>query len=329
MTPDDIAYMKMAIAAAGDCQSEPGEPRPKVGAVLVTKDGRPFMAYRGELKAGEHAEYTLLEKKSPKAATAGATLYTTLEPCTSRGLEKTPCAERIRSRKISRVLIGMLDPNQLICGKGIQSLREANIEVELFPNDLMKEVEDQNRDFTQYQRKKFAASIGNDQTLLSAPSINPRFDSDNARLDKVFEASLVANRDTVFIVVADDFVAEVLDRYAGGVIRDAIDKIGGGYSFRRGILLGEQSWQKNLSFTSESPLISLGYQNGLSKQLIAKSAASGKERFELGGGWGYFVQGFRPSIAIAGKNAEDTLSAVHKYIDRPAGLTDFLKIAWD
>jgi pyrimidine deaminase RibD-like protein len=143
----DREFALMAIEEARKSVSEDdGRVHPKVGVVVV-KNGRVLSkAHRGE-ELGNHAEYVALEKKLEDVSLIGATVYTTLEPCTSRNHPKVACAYRLTERKVGRVMIGMLDPDDRISGRGQRMLRKAGIATELFPHDLMTEVEELNREF--------------------------------------------------------------------------------------------------------------------------------------------------------------------------------------
>src|ERR1700683_207548 len=150
---DDCKFARQAIEEARKSVSEQdGRPHPMVGAVVVKNGKFLSAAHRGE-EPGNHAEFLALEKKLSEAAVAGATVYTTLEPCTTRNHPKIPCVARIIERKVARVVIGMLDPDKRIRGLGQQQLRDANIVTDFFPHDLMTEVEDLNREFRRFCEK--------------------------------------------------------------------------------------------------------------------------------------------------------------------------------
>ena len=146
--------MKLAIDESRKCRPEDDRIHPKVGAVLVKEGEVLASAYRGESAPGDHAEFAVLEKKLGEQSVNGATLYTTLEPCTARNHPKIPCADRLVERKLARVVIGMLDPNPAISGRGQRRLREANITTVLFTPALMAEVEDLNREFSRDQKEQ-------------------------------------------------------------------------------------------------------------------------------------------------------------------------------
>lgn len=154
MSYTDGDYSREAMNEARHCVAEDkGKPRPKVGAVCVAPTGDIVgRAHRGEPQPGgrpngDHAEFILLEKKLPDKDLQGHTVYTTLEPCTRRSPHKTACAQRLIDRQVSRVVIGMLDPNPDVTGKGVMKLRKAGIEVGLFPGDWQGLVEKQNVEF--------------------------------------------------------------------------------------------------------------------------------------------------------------------------------------
>jgi len=156
----DAVYARMAIDEARKSISEnDNRPHPWVGAVVV-KDGKVLSkAHRGEVP-GNHAEFVALEKNLPNVAVTGATVYTTLEPCTTRTPPKIPCVDRLIARKVARVVIGILDPDDRIRGKGQRKLSNAGIETALFPHDLAMEVEELNREFTRFCEQKVETEVG-------------------------------------------------------------------------------------------------------------------------------------------------------------------------
>ncbi|MFH1859936.1 MAG: deaminase [bacterium] len=151
---EEEKFMQLAIEEAKKSISEKGKTPLYVGAVVV-KDGEVLgKAHRGELSEGEHAEYTLLERKLLKVDLSGTTLYTTLEPCTTRNHPKIPCARRIVQRRIGKVVIGILDPNPDIRGEGVWILTDNKVKVEHFPDGLQEEIRQLNQEFIKEQRDR-------------------------------------------------------------------------------------------------------------------------------------------------------------------------------
>ena len=101
-------------------------PNPAVGAVIVANNGRVIGEGWHERFGGLHAERNAFAHCTDD--TTGATLYVTLEPCCHWG-KTPPCTDIIIEKKIGRVVVGSMDPNPLVAGKGVQLLREAGIEV--------------------------------------------------------------------------------------------------------------------------------------------------------------------------------------------------------
>lgn len=120
----DEGYMRMALELAQNAHGRT-TPNPLVGAVIV-KDGR-VVAVGWHRKAGTpHAEVHALTMAGELAR--GATIYVTLEPCSHYG-RTGPCAKAVIDAGIARVVMGMVDPNPKVAGKGLAMLEEAGVEV--------------------------------------------------------------------------------------------------------------------------------------------------------------------------------------------------------
>ncbi len=118
----DAYYMKTALALARRGEDWVS-PNPMVGAVIVKKDriiGTGYHRRFGE----DHAEINAI--RSATEPVAGATFYITLEPCCHCG-KTPPCVESLIACRPARVVIGMSDPNPLVCGGGIERLRREGI----------------------------------------------------------------------------------------------------------------------------------------------------------------------------------------------------------
>ena len=100
-------------------------PNPLVGSVIVNQGqvvGEGFHPGAGQ----PHAEVFALRAAGAEAA--GATVYVNLEPCSHFG-RTPPCANALIAAGVSKVVVGMVDPNPKVAGTGIDRLRQAGIEV--------------------------------------------------------------------------------------------------------------------------------------------------------------------------------------------------------
>ena len=130
---------------------------PKVGTILTTVNGIVIeTAHRGELRSGDHAEFTVLERKCRNRKVDGCVIYATLEPCApgARKKPKLSCSERIANGRIKKIYIGIQDPDPTVKGKGEEFLRGKNIEIEYFDKDLQNEIMAANKKFMEEARER-------------------------------------------------------------------------------------------------------------------------------------------------------------------------------
>ncbi|MCZ2100605.1 MAG: bifunctional diaminohydroxyphosphoribosylaminopyrimidine deaminase/5-amino-6-(5-phosphoribosylamino)uracil reductase RibD [Chitinophagales bacterium] len=132
MTTDqaaDTVYMQRALdLAAGGFGTT--RSNPMVGAVIVYNDRIIGEGYH-ERFGGPHAEINALNQvaDADRPFLPQSTMYVTLEPCSHEG-KTPPCANRIVKEKIKRVVIGTMDPNPIVAGKGANYLRENGVFVD-------------------------------------------------------------------------------------------------------------------------------------------------------------------------------------------------------
>lgn len=160
ITEDDILLMQdaMLLAQRGEGQVNPN---PLVGALIVKNDDIVASGYHtryGDLHAEREA---FKDAESRGIDCKGATLYVTLEPCCHEG-HQPPCVDAVIEHGISRVVVGLLDPNPLVAGKGLEILRSKGIEVDVMENgngnencvkaaqELVKQLRMQNRVFLKF-----------------------------------------------------------------------------------------------------------------------------------------------------------------------------------
>ena len=158
-------------------------PNPRVGAVLV-RGGKVIGEGHHQRAGTPHAEvHAVADAKKRGHAVAGATLYVTLEPCSTHG-RTPPCTDLILREKIARVVFAATDPNPAHAGAAMRLLRAAGIEVS--SGLLADEAAALNRDFNWWIVRgrpwivaKIALSL--DGRIVAPPSDNRWLTSPAAR----------------------------------------------------------------------------------------------------------------------------------------------------
>ena len=119
--------MKLAIEMAKKGQGFVS-PNPLVGCVILDKNHQLLASGYHEQVGKAHAEIHALEQIKDSSTLNGAHLFVTLEPCAHEG--RTPsCAKKLATLPLASVTYGLVDPNPLVAGKGIEILKQAGIRV--------------------------------------------------------------------------------------------------------------------------------------------------------------------------------------------------------
>lgn len=124
--PTDESFMRHAIALAMRGRGT-AEPNPLVGCVII-KDNRIVAEGFHARYGSHHAERSAINHRTDDLR--GATAYVTLEPCCHTNKQTPPCVPALIEAGIARVVVGAVDPNQSVNGKGIAQLRQAGITVD-------------------------------------------------------------------------------------------------------------------------------------------------------------------------------------------------------
>lgn len=122
MSDETFMQRALALARRGEGLTRPNPP---VGAVVV-RNGRVVGEGWHRKAGGPHAEVYALRQAGARAA--GATLYVTLEPCSTWG-RTPPCTEAVLNAGIRRVVAAVQDPNPAHAGRGLRGLRQRGVDV--------------------------------------------------------------------------------------------------------------------------------------------------------------------------------------------------------
>lgn len=139
-------------------------PNPKVGCVILDRNGELLSTGFHQKFGGPHAEVEALKALNPESL-KGAHVIVTLEPCAHEG--KTPsCAKTLAALPIKKVTFGLVDPNPLVAGQGAEILRRAGIEVDEYQGPLKNSLEQVCEEFLwNFRHRKVFVSVKIAQSL--------------------------------------------------------------------------------------------------------------------------------------------------------------------
>ncbi|MQA84058.1 MAG: 5-amino-6-(5-phosphoribosylamino)uracil reductase [Streptosporangiales bacterium] len=127
-TQADRLWLRKAIELSRNCP--PSTTAFSVGAIIVDADGVVATGYSRERDPRDHAEEAALTKVAPAdPRLAGATLYSSLEPCSSRASRPRSCTELILAAGIRRVVFAWREPAIFVDPRGARNLSDAGVEV--------------------------------------------------------------------------------------------------------------------------------------------------------------------------------------------------------
>lgn len=206
-TPEEL--MKLSIEESLKSVPEHKDKAdPFVGAIITSKGGEILAtAHRGELRIGEHCEFTLIERKLKDRNLKDCILYVTLEPCVDeiRNSPKRGCSTHITKARISTVYVGMRDPDPKMENKGVNFLKSKGIEVIEYPAHLENEIRKSNAQFIKEKELEQMRLLEEDKTDVQSYMQKPVTGSTISEFDEKTVKQFLQFSGASFSYPSDEF----------------------------------------------------------------------------------------------------------------------------
>ncbi|WP_295939671.1 dihydrofolate reductase family protein [uncultured Alistipes sp.] len=129
---EDIRYLQQAVEEGRKCT--PSTSSYCVGAVVITSDNQIFTGHTHETSLTHHAEQEAIAKALAAGTTLhGAAMYSSMEPCSERSSEPESCSQLLIKYGFARAVFALYEPSCFVCCRGALTLREAGIDVRVYP----------------------------------------------------------------------------------------------------------------------------------------------------------------------------------------------------